>query len=166
MPVRPMDPSDIAYWHWLVLGIGLVILEVFVPGTFFLWMGVAAVVVGGLLYLMPTLLWESQLLIFAVLAATSIVISRYWLQRHPPVTDQPALNRRGYRYIGRVFVLQTGIENGVGRIRVDDTVWKVHGPDAATGCRVRVVGVEGIVLKVECVGDDGAGDSESRQLAP
>jgi membrane protein implicated in regulation of membrane protease activity len=160
-----MDPSDIAYWHWLVFGIALVILEVFVPGTFFLWMGIAALVTGALLYLMPTLAWEWQLLIFAVLSATSIVVSRYWIARHPAATDQPALNRRGEQYLGRVFVLQTGIENGVGKIRVDDTIWKVHGPDAAAGARVRVVGVEGIVLAVERVGDGVAGSPDRRHLA-
>lgn len=154
-----------ASWHWLVFGIALVILEVFVPGTFFLWMGVAALATGGLLYLVPTLAWEWQLLIFALISATTIVVWRYWMRRHPVVTDQPALNRRGEQYIGRVFVLQTAIENGVGRIRVDDTLWKVHGPDAAAGARVRVVGVEGIVLKVEAISDGAGGGPDERHLA-
>jgi membrane protein implicated in regulation of membrane protease activity len=160
-----MDLSDIAYWHWLVFGIALVILEVFMPGTFFLWMGVAALVTGGLLYLAPMLAWEWQLLLFALLSATTIVVWRYWITRHPAATDQPTLNRRGEQYIGRVFVLQTRIENGVGRIRVDDTLWKVHGPDTAAGARVRVVGVEGIVLEVEAVDDGVGGGPDGRHLA-
>ncbi|MCP5230807.1 MAG: NfeD family protein [Zoogloeaceae bacterium] len=137
------------YWHWWILGVALVILEAFAPGAFFVWMGAAAIVVGFLLWLIPAMGWEIQFLIFALLSVSAIVGWRMWFKRHPEETDQPSLNRRGEQYIGRSFTLETAIENGVGRIRVGDSQWRVIGDDLPVGSTVTVVGVDGASLKVE-----------------
>lgn len=141
--------SQLDYWHWLVLGIVLVVLEVLSPGVYFLWLGVAAIVVGGVLYGLPDLSWQMQLVLFAVFSVVSIALARIFLERHPIESDEPALNRRGEQYIGRVLTLAEPIENGVGRVKVDDTIWRVEGPDCPAGTRVRVVGVDGVVFQVE-----------------
>lgn len=65
------------------------------------------------------------------------------------MTDVPALNRRGEQYIGRVFTLTEPIVNGVGKVKVDDTTWKVNGDDMEAGAKVRVVAIDGTVFKVE-----------------
>ncbi len=140
--------KDMAYWHWWVLGIVLLILEVFAPGAFFLWLALAAGVLGVILLAMPALSWETQLLLFAALSVASVLAGRFWLKRHPIDTDQPNLNRRGEQYVGRVFTLEAPVVNGFGKIRVDDTTWKIRGEDCATGSRVRVVSVDGTTLVV------------------
>jgi len=61
----------------------------------------------------------------------------------------PALNRRGERYVGRQFTLETAIINGRGSIKVDDSVWRATGPELPAGRRVKVVGADGTVLRVE-----------------
>ena len=137
------------FWHWWILALALIILEMFVPGTFFLWMGIAAVVVGMAAWLIPAMGWEFQLMLFAILSLVSIVGWRVWQRRHPDESDQPALNRRGEQYIGRVFVLETPIENGFGKVRVGDTLWRVKGSDAAVGTKVRVTATDGVLLVVE-----------------
>jgi membrane protein implicated in regulation of membrane protease activity len=142
--------SGINYWHWWVLGVVFVILEIFSPAAFFLWMGIAAGVVGLLLLAMPDLAWEWQILAFALLSVASIVLGRSYLKRHPIKTDQPTLNRRGEQYLGRVFTLDQPIVNGVGKIHVDDTSWKINGPECDAGVKVTVTGVDGVVLRVEC----------------
>ncbi len=138
-----------SYWHWWVLGVVLVILEVFSPAAFFLWMGVAAGVVGLVLLAVPDLSWQYQILLFSGFSIASIVLWRSVLKRHPTRTDQPMLNRRGEQYVGRVFTLEEPIVNGLGKIRVDDSTWKISGEDCAAGTRIRVVGVDGVVLVVE-----------------
>jgi membrane protein implicated in regulation of membrane protease activity len=138
-----------SYWHWWVLGVVLVILEVFSPAAFFLWMGVAAGVVGLVLLAVPDLSWQYQILLFSGFSIASIVLWRSVLKRHPTRTDQPMLNRRGEQYVGRVFTLGEPIVNGLGKIRVDDSTWKISGEDCAAGTRIRVVGVDGVVLVVE-----------------
>lgn len=141
--------AGVAFWHWWVLAVTLVILETMAPGTVLLWMGVSAGVLGLILAVFPETPWEYQWLIFAALSVTAIVISWKYLKRHPIRSDHPVLNLRGRRYVGRVFVLEQPIVNGYGKIRVDDSSWKIEGPDLPQGESVRVTAVEGTILKVE-----------------
>ncbi len=139
------------FWHWWILALALIIAETFLPGTFFLWMGVSALVLGVIAWLIPAMGWEIQMMLFAVLSLVSIVGWRMWQRKHPDETDQPSLNRRGEQYIDRVFTLETAIENGFGKVRVGDTLWRVKGDDLAAGNKVRVTAADGIVLVVEPV---------------
>ena len=136
-------------WHWALLAVVLVILEILSPGVYFLWLGIAAGLVAALLWVVPELGWQFQLLAFALLSIASVALGRAWLGRHPTDTDEPTLNRRGEQYIGRIVTLEQPIVNGQGKIRLDDTTWKIEGPDCRAGNRVRVVGTEGVVLLVE-----------------
>jgi membrane protein implicated in regulation of membrane protease activity len=141
--------EQISYWHWWVLSVVFVVLEIFSPAAFFLWMGVSAGVVGFILLAIPGIDWEYQMLAFAIFSVASIVISRRYLDLYPIETDQPRLNRRGEQYVGRTFTLTEPMVNGYGKIRVDDTSWKVEGEDCDSGTRIRVTGVDGVVLRVE-----------------
>ena len=137
-------------WHWFVASVVLIILEVFSPAAFFLWLGIAAACVGLVLMIWPELSWPMQVILFALFSLTSVVLGRSYLKRHPIATDEPTLNRRGEQYVGRVFTLLEPVVNGQGKIRVDDTTWKISGADCPAGTKVRVTGVDGVVLRVEC----------------
>ncbi|MCG8379509.1 MAG: NfeD family protein, partial [Proteobacteria bacterium] len=58
-------------------------------------------------------------------------------------------NRRGEQYVGRIFTLEEPIVNGVGKVKVDDSTWKVMGVDMPAGTKVRVLSVDGTILNVE-----------------
>ena len=60
--------QDLNFWDWLALGTVLLILEVFGAGGYLLWVGLAALIVGGLTFLAPELPWTLQLPLFGVLA--------------------------------------------------------------------------------------------------
>ncbi len=136
------------YWNWWVLGVVLMVIEAIAPGFFFLWMGVAALLVGLVLSLLPELAWTWQVLLFALLSVGSIVAWRLRLRRHPTQTADPLLNRRAHQYVGRVFTLDAQVVNGHGKIRVDDSTWKVLVErDCPAGTRLRIVGVDGVMLK-------------------
>ncbi|MCB1918767.1 MAG: NfeD family protein [Candidatus Competibacteraceae bacterium] len=125
-------------------------IEALVPGFFFLWMGVAALLVGLVLTILPEMPWTWQVFLFALLSVGSIVAWRMRLRRHPTRTADPLLNRRGHQYIGRVFTLDAPVINGHGKIRVDDSTWKVLvEQDCPAGVRLRIVGVDGVMLKGE-----------------
>lgn len=143
--------QDLLYWHWWLLALVLLLLEMFAPGVLFLWMGLAAGVMGIWVYFQPDLMWQIQVFSFAVFSVLVAVLGRWWVVRHPVQTNLPHLNRRAEQYLDRVFTLHEAMENGVGRLRVDDTSWKVSGPDCAAGTQVRVVGVDGVILRIECV---------------
>ncbi len=136
------------YWNWWVLGVALMTVEALLPGFFFLWMGVAALLVGLVLTILPGMDWTYQVMLFAVLSVGSIVAWRLRLRRHPTQTADPLLNRRGHQYVGRVFTLDAPVVNGHGKIRVDDSTWKVvMERDYPAGTRLRIVGVDGVMLK-------------------
>ena len=137
------------YWTWWVLAGILVIVEMLMPGMVFLWLGIAAAVVGVIVLIVPGIDWPWQLVLFAGLSVVSAFLGRSYLTRHPIRTHDAKLNRRGTQYIGRHFVLAAPIENGVGKLNIDDTTWKVQGPDMPAGARVKVTGVENVVLIVE-----------------
>jgi membrane protein implicated in regulation of membrane protease activity len=99
--------------------------------------------------LAPVLSWEVQVLIFAPLAVAAVVAARYYLLKHPIETADATLNRRGSQYIGHVFNLDEAIVNGVGKVKVGDTFWRVEGSDLPVGAKVKVTGIVGTVLKVE-----------------
>ena len=141
--------EQIVFWHWWVLGIALVVLEIFAPGFIFFWLGIAAGVVGLVLIPAPDLAWQMQLLLFAIVSVVSIYAWRSVKRRMPTESDHPKLNRRGEQLVGHRFVLQDAIVNGRGTARVDDTRWKVSGEDLPAGATVRVTGVDGTSLLVE-----------------
>jgi len=142
--------AHVNHWHWWALAAVLMVLEMFTAGTFFMFMAVAAFVVGVLLMVTP-LSWEAQVLWFGGLSVAVTVAGRAFLKRRPIATDRPTLNRRGEQYVGRNFTLDEPIANGVGKIRVDDSAWKISGADCPAGTRVRVSAVDGTVFRVEIV---------------
>jgi membrane protein implicated in regulation of membrane protease activity len=141
--------GDLGPWTWVVLGIALMGLELAAPGVFFVWLGLAAVLTGVLDWAFG-LSWQAALLCFAVLAVIAVLAGRA-LTRHREEEDKgpAALNRRGHSLVGKVFTLDAPIHEGSGRIRVDDSSWRVIGPDAPAGASVRVVRLDGATLVVE-----------------
>lgn len=141
--------SSINFWHWLIVAVILLSVEMMIGAYYFLWMGIAAAIVGCIMYFMPSLPWLAQVIIFTVLSLTSFILFKKYQKRNPVISDQPALNKRGQQYVGRVFTLNEPIVNGIGKVKVDDTTWRVSGEDMEAGARVRVVAVDGTIFKVE-----------------
>ncbi len=135
-------------WHWLALALVLLAIELMAPASFFLWLGLAAAATGILLFFIP-MSWEIQWVAFSVFSVLSIVGWINYRKRQPVTSDQPQLNRRGEQYVGRSFTLAEAIVNGVGKVNVDDTSWRVAGPDMPVGKKVTVTGIDGVVFQVE-----------------
>lgn len=125
-------------WSWLLLALLLAGIEVVVPGTFFIWFGVAALIVG-LIAFAVSLSWQVELVLFVLLSAASVLIGRRFYGRATKEGDGFANDRLG-RQIGRLAVVDQAIEGGSGHIRLDDTVWRADGPDLPVGTRVRITG--------------------------
>jgi len=134
-------------WNWLILGLVLIGVEVLAPGVFMLWLGLAALLVG-LLSFVVDMHWQMQVLLFAIFAAAAVPIWRNLARRGKSETASPFLNRRTDALVGRVFTLEKPIQDGNGTVRIDDTIWRVNGPDAPAGSRIRIVKAEGATLTV------------------
>lgn len=139
-------------FFWAVVALLLVAAEVMAPGAFMLWLGFAAAAMFVLAWLVPGVPIVLQAVLFVVLGFASILVYRKWLQRRQePESDQPALNRRAAQLVGRIVPLERAIERGTGRVQIADAYWEVSGPDLPTGASVRIVGADGMTLRVEAV---------------
>jgi membrane protein implicated in regulation of membrane protease activity len=134
-------------WAWFIAGVVLMIAEVFAPGAFLLWLGLAAFLVGILCFVVDWS-WQAQFIAFAVFAVAAVPLYRRIGRQADDTSDQTFLNRRTEALVGRVFALETPIVNGFGTVRIDDTVWRVQGPDSPGGSRVKIVKADGAMLTV------------------
>jgi membrane protein implicated in regulation of membrane protease activity len=143
------------YWLWFGVAAVLIIFEVLLGAScFLLWLGIIAASVGITVWLAPFLLWQYQLLIFALGAIVSVMMWYHYLKTHPTKDHTNTLNRRAEQYVGRVFILSEPIVNGRGKIRVDDSSWQVEGADLPLNTKVEVIGVDGVILKVKAKAGD------------
>lgn len=135
-------------WNWLIFGVILMALELIAPGVFLFWLGLAALLTG-LVSFAFTPSWQVQILMFAVFAAVAVPVWRRLARSSAADSaDSPFLNKRADALVGRVFTLEKPIVDGAGTVRIDDTVWRVAGPDAPAGSRVRIVQADGARLTV------------------
>lgn len=140
--------THLVYWHWLTAALVLIAAEAFMPGAFLLWIGLAAGVTGAVAFFIPLSI-ELQLIMFGALCPLTAILGRRVYKTQSRPTDQPTLNKRGEQVVGRILTLTTPIENGFGRAVLDDTIWKIEGPDLPVGTHVRVVAAESNTLIVE-----------------
>jgi hypothetical protein len=143
---------SIGAWKWFILAAVLFVLEVLLPGSFMMWLGLAAVLVG-VISSVAAWPWQAQLIAFAVFAIAAIPAWRRFARKVEAPADRPFLNRRAEALVGRVFKLDRPIVNGVGTLRVDDTIWRLSGPDSPAGSAVRVTWAEGADIRVEPVAE-------------
>lgn len=141
---------ELVFWHWLVAAMLLFLLELFAPAAFFVWIGAAAGITSVVVFILPAMSWQYQFIIFAILALVTVIYGRRLFRKDPDETES-TLNRRGEQYIGREFILSSAIENGSGRVNVDDGSWRVIGPNLPEGARVKVVDVDGASFRVEAI---------------
>lgn len=135
-------------WAWVIAGLVLLALELVIPGGFLLWLGIAGIVTGLAAMIQPISL-PMQWGLFGVLSLIAIFAWLRFFRTRPQVTDRPYLNRRAERLVGREAVLDDPVSGGYGRLVLEDTVWRVAGPDLPAGTRVKIVGADGTVLLIE-----------------
>ncbi|MBV2144277.1 NfeD family protein [Falsochrobactrum sp. TDYN1] len=142
---------DLGLWNWIAFGLALLILEVFAPGFFFIWFALAALVTGAFAFLLSSTAgfgWQLQTILFLVLAIIFVLAGRRFFGASGR-QDEPLLNRRGEQLVGQRATLTEPIVNGRGRIRINDTMWRVRGPDLPVGTEVRVVSFDPVNMEVE-----------------
>ena len=133
-------------WTWWVIAGLLLLIELMLPGVFFMWLGLAAAVIG-VIDLFADLSWQIEIALFAVLSVLLVLFVRPRVKF--PEGETSNLNQRMYDYVGRSYVLHEPIVDGRGKVRIDDTLWVVTGSDRDKGEWVKVKSVDGTRLVVE-----------------
>ena len=139
--------SALGNWNWLILGIVLMGIETIMPGVFMFWLGLAALIVG-ILSFGVTISWQMQLVGFALLAISMVPLWRHFAARASDRADNQFLNRRTQELVGQLVTLDTAIVNGVGTVKIGDTVWRVEGPALEAGTQVKIETADGARLRV------------------
>ncbi|NDL65049.1 NfeD family protein [Acerihabitans arboris] len=136
------------HWFWISLGGLLLAAEMLGASGYMLWSGIAAVLVGLAVWVVP-LDWEWQGAMFALLTICAALGWWYWLRTRSKTYPASLLNRRGDQLIGVKTVLSEPLVNGVGRVRIGDSTWRARcDTDLAMGTQVEVIAVDGITLRV------------------
>jgi membrane protein implicated in regulation of membrane protease activity len=140
--------TTLGNWNWMIFGVVLMGLEVLAPGIFLFWLGLAALLVGLITFVIhPS--WQVEILLFAAFAIAAVPLWRRLARGDAGGSESnPFLNRRADALLGRVFTLEKPIIDGAGTVRIGDTVWRVAGPDTPAGTRVKIVQVSGADLTV------------------
>ena len=135
-----------AGWWWIAGGLVLAGLELAVPGVYLIWLAVAALITGAIALVMDFGI-AVQVVNFVALALIAAYSARRILRDKPIESTDPMLNNRAGRLIGQTAVVTVALTGGEGRVRHGDSEWIAHGPDAAIGQRVRILGMEGSALQ-------------------
>ena len=142
---------EILWWHWLVVGLFLVLVELAAAGGFYvIFFGVSAVLVGLLASVGAAGGVGVQLLLFSVLSVASLLLFRSRLvKRFQGDPQAPPVDQ----LIGEIgVVLEDLVPGAVGKVELRGSSWSartVSGSSLARGTRCRVTGVDGLTLSVE-----------------
>ena len=152
-----MNPDylyEVLYWHWIVLGIFLVISEAFLFSFFILWFGAAAIIVGILLYLIPGISLTYQVLIWAAL---STALAWGWFKYLKPLsidkTKAGLSSEAILGEVGQVLSPPNGEKKGTMRfpapiLGADEWLF-ISNDDLSIGDRVSVQSISGNSLIVK-----------------
>ena len=147
---------ELVYWHWIVLGIVLMLAEIFIGSFFIFWFGAAAVVVGLSLTIAPSISASTQLIFWTLL---SLVFAVAWFRILKPLSKdvtKAGLSREALiGEIGQVLSVPNGDKRGMVRFPaplLGSDEWLIMSQDSLSiGDRVSVKDVSGnslIVVRV------------------
>jgi membrane protein implicated in regulation of membrane protease activity len=143
---------SLLWWHWMVLGIALVLSELAVPAFFLVWFGVGAIIVGIALLAVPALAFEWQI---ATWIACSLAFIWLWFKVFRPNFHKTTAGMSRGALVGEIGLVTRDIrpfERGQIRFQkpiLGDETWEaLADEEIRTGVRVRVLDVEGNTLKV------------------
>lgn len=140
------------WWHWAVLGIGLIIAELAIPAFFIVWFGLGALLVSLVLLVAPSLSLTAQLLTWTL---ASVAMVALWFRIFKPGMHKTKIGMSDSNIVGEVGMLIRDVEPfQKGQVRfqkplVGSEVWEcISDETIKSGERVRVLGIEGSFLKV------------------
>jgi len=112
---------------WLILGGLLIFLEVFIPGAILSFLGLSALIIGGLLHFQMISGFLYSMILWFILSIVFILFLRSFVLRFmPSVTEKQETCEEKHAEGSIVEVLERITPHGNGRIRFRDTSWEAH----------------------------------------
>ena len=139
--------ENLNFMHWLVLGLSLIILELFLWIVFLLWIGASDITICIVFYLMPDTSWPIQLLIFVALSLASTFLAKRY---YPVKTVDDELHEKAKTYIGKECKVSS-IDDGAIKVKIGNSLWFAKGTELSVGQIVKIIDVESSTFIVEPV---------------
>ncbi len=136
-----------SFSYWLILGLLLVIIELFLWSIFLLWIGVSAITLSIVVYLYPQLSLGIQLVAFVLLSAVTCFVA---IRFFPVRTVDDEISRKAIDHIGKECTV-VSTDNDVIKVKLGESLWFAKGFDMSVGQKVRVTGTDDSTLIVELV---------------
>ena len=140
------------WWHWAIAGIILVVSELAVPAFVLIWFGLGAMMVSIAIAIFPLTDITSQLALWLL---ASVVLVACWFKIFKPGQLKTRAGASDPSVIGEVGLIVRPVgsfERGEVRFQkpiLGGEVWSCIADETiAVGERVRVIAVEGSLLKV------------------
>jgi len=146
--------TDMGYLSWFSIGLLFVLAELFVPGTYLIWFGFSAFVMGILVSLMSLSATET-IVCFALISAAFSGIGWYTYAKVLNKTKVPEkykyLNDMAGAHIGKVYNLSEDVVDGRAKAKVGDSFWLVEiDAPLKKGDKVKIIDVkDGVILIAE-----------------
>ena len=137
--------ENLNYLHWLVFGLALVIVELFLWSMFLLWIGASAITISIVFYLYPEVSAGLQVLSFVLLSAVSTFLAKKYF---PVKTVDDELSINAKSHIGKKCTV-VSIENSIVKVRMGESLWFAKGCEMSVGQKVQIVDVESSTFIVE-----------------
>ena len=141
------------YWHWIVLGLLLITLELFAPLFVMLWLGIAAVVVG-LVLSVTTIDFSTQLIIWAILSGIFLLLWHKLVS--PRISDHTTAGLSREAIVGQVGMVSFfNQDEGRGKLKfpapiVGNDEWEfIYDGSLSKGDKVKVVDISGNSLIIK-----------------
>jgi inner membrane protein len=143
---------EIEWWQWAVAGIVLLLAELAIPIFVLIWFGLGALVVALILVVLPQLGITAQLSAWLVV---SVALVGLWFRIFKPNFHKTRVGMSDSNLIGEIGLLTHDVapfQNGEVRFQkpmLGTDIWPCMADEAlAAGARVRVLSIEGSLLKV------------------
>jgi len=143
---------QIEWWYWIVGGVGLLLCELAVPVFVLVWFGLSAIIVGILLAILPSVSLTAQLSLWLIF---SLILVGYWFRVFRPGQHKTRVGMADGNLIGEIGLLTHPVapfQKGEVRFQkplLGSEVWAcISEEEIAVGERVRIVQVEGSLLKI------------------
>lgn len=143
---------QLEWWHWAVLGIALILAELVIPAFVLVWFGLGALLVGAIVFIAPGAGLTFQIATWTLASVAMIVL---WFRMFKPGFHKTRIGMADANVIGEVGMLIQDVEPyRKGQVRFQKPilgadVWDcIADEPIRSGERIKVLGVEGSLLKV------------------
>jgi len=139
---------------WLILGITLIFLELFIPGLIVIFFGVSAILMAVLIYLGFITNIFYQFFLWSILSIIFVLTLRRITIKFYPSSEKYQFSKDSLERKKGIIVEEINPHVGSGRVKISGSYWKAISDDGTiipVGKEIIVVRQDGLLLYVKVI---------------